>query len=250
MTGDKVEELGHEVIYGDTDSIFVKLKTSSDDVAGSVERIGKELESYINKFYTAYVLKNYQRESKLELEFEKTYKKFFMPHVRGSEAGAKKRYAGIIEKDGKDDLQFVGLEYVRSDWTKAAKFFQKELLLKVFDGAEVNGFVKEFVGNLESGKYDEMLKYRKWIRKNVAEYTKTTPPHIKAARKIGKTGTGLIEYYYTIDGPEAAEALKHKINYDHYIEKQIKPIADSILVFLNTSFDDITKGKQKSLFDY
>ena len=41
--------------------------------------------------------------------------------MRGREGGAKKRYAGLSEED---KIEFVGMEYVRSDWTKLAKKFQ------------------------------------------------------------------------------------------------------------------------------
>ena len=43
--------------------------------------------------------------------------------------------------------------------------------------------------------------------------------------------------------------MKHKIDYDHYIEKQIKPIANQVLNLFNKEFDDIMAGsKQKTLF--
>ncbi|MFW6283692.1 MAG: hypothetical protein ACOC1P_06615, partial [Minisyncoccales bacterium] len=77
-----------------------------------------------------------------------------------------------------------------------------------------------------------------------------TPPHIQAARKLGREKTGLIEYIMTINGPEPVKKLKSKIDYSHYIDKQIKPIANSVLVFLDKNFDEILHGKQKSLFDF
>ena len=55
----------------------------------------------------------------------------------------------------------------------------------------------------------------------------------------------------TSDGPEPVQKIEHKLDYEHYIEKQIKPIADAILVFYNTKFDDIlVDTKQTSLFGY
>ena len=59
-----------------------------------------------------------------------------------------------------------------------------------------------------------------------------------------------IEYVMTINGPEPTQILKSTIDYQHYIDKQIKPIADSVLVFFNKSLDDLLLGKQKSIFDY
>jgi DNA polymerase-2 len=68
---------------------------------------------------------------------------------------------------------------------------------------------------------------------------------------LEKIDSNIIEYYITVNGPEPVQKLKSKIDYDHYIEKQLKPIADSILVFFNQAFDDVVSGKrQKSLFEY
>ena len=93
--------------------------------------------------------------------------------------------------------------------------------------------------------------YRKGLWKDVKEYTKTTPPHVKAARKLKKIESNVIEYVMTTDGPEPVQIVKHPLDYDHYVEKQLKPIADTILVFFNQKFEDIITGNsQKSLFDY
>jgi len=55
----------------------------------------------------------------------------------------------------------------------------------------------------------------------------------------------------TVEGPEPIQKIEHSIDYDHYIDKQIKPIADTVLLFFNLDFDDIVKGsEQKSLFNY
>ncbi|MFC1752439.1 DNA polymerase II [Thermoproteota archaeon] len=244
----KVEELGYEVIYGDTDSIFVNSGVKDYDVA---LKKGEEIQKFVNDFFDEYIEKEHSRKSFMEIEFEKVYKKFLMPKVRHGEEGAKKRYAGLLEKKGKDVVDFVGLEFVRRDWTEVAKKFQLGLLDKIFHEQPVVEFVQDFVAELKKGRYDDDLVYRKAIRKSVEEYTKTTPPHIKAARKAGITGTGVIAYYMTTDGPELAEKKKHNIDYDHYIEKQIKPIADSVLLFYDTTFDDLMKGsKQKDLFSF
>ena len=49
---------------------------------------------------------------------------------------------------------------------------------------------------------------------------------------------------------EAAQQIKH-IDYDHCLDKQIKPIAESILVFFNRKFEDLVKGSsQKWLYKF
>ena len=37
-------------------------------------------------------------------------------------------------------------------------------------------------------------------------------------------------------------------DYSHYIEKQIRPIADGVLFCINEDFDSITGGRQLNLF--
>ncbi|MBU0979380.1 MAG: DNA polymerase II [Nanoarchaeota archaeon] len=252
LTAEKVREMGYEVIYGDTDSIFTDPQAKS---LAEAKRIGKEIQDSINTFYDKHIKDNYNRKSFMELEFEKCFTKFMMPTVRHSTVGAKKRYAGIILKDGEEKLEFTGLEFVRSDWTALAKKFQLELLDKIFHEQEVTKFIKRFVESLRAGKYDDLVIYKKSIRKKLAEYTKTTPPHVKAARKLEAAGKTLkssrILYIMTADGPEPIELKPKRIDYDHYIEKQLKPIADAVLSFYDASFEDIMKGsKQKTLFGF
>ena len=248
LTAKRITEKGYEVIGGDTDSIFVNTKKDSTEEA---EHIGKDIAKEITASYQQFVEQEYQRKSYLELQFEKTYVKFLLPRVRGSEKGAKKRYAGILMKEGKEALNFVGLEVVRRDWTALAKKFQTELLERVFHEKDVTGYVRDFVKDIKKGTYDDLLVYRKSLRKGVADYTKTTPPHVKAARQLEKIDGDVIEYYITTQGPEPVQKRRNPIDYQHYIDKQVKPLADSILGFYGSSFDDLVRGdNQKSLFSY
>jgi len=168
-----IREEGYEVIYSDTDSVFVVAKEDP-------KKLGKELENKMNKILKDYVKDEYNIESFMYLEFDKAYTKFLMPRLRGEEKGAKKRYAGLI--DGKLDI--TGMEAVRGDWTPLAKKFQEALLMRVFMGRKVEDFVFNFIKDLKSGKFDDLLVYKKGLQKSLDEYTKTTPPHVKAARKL------------------------------------------------------------------
>ena len=124
-----------------------------------------------------------------------------------------------------------------------------ELLNKIFHKEDPVQFIKDYIKKIKQGKIDLKLVYRKSIRKGLDEYTKTTPPHVKAARLLDNLESNVIEYYITENGPEPIQKHKHKIDYEHYIEKQITPIANTILHFFNTSVEDILKNsKQKTLF--
>src|SRR3989344_4687765 len=250
LTGKKITEFNNlEVIYQDTDSSFVISNAKNYDEAC---KLGSKIEKDINDFYNEFIKKEYKRTSHLELQFEKCFIRFLMPKLRGSEKGAKKRYAGlIINEEGKEEIKFTGLEFVRGDWTEAAKKFQYELLNRIFHKEEVFTFIKKFVNELKNGKYDKDLIYKKSIRKELKEYTAITPSHVKAARQLDSLDSNIIEYYITTEGPEPIQKLRHKIDYDHYIKRQIKPIADSILTFFDKDFDDMIKGnKQTSLFKF
>ena len=244
-TEDLLTKKGYKVIYEDTDSVFIVSQLKSIEEA---EKLGKKLEKEINEYFLAYIKKEFDVKSYLELEFEKIYVRFLMPKLRSSEIGAKKRYAGLTKDD---KIEFTGLEFVRGDWTQLAKKFQYELLDRIFHKKEVSEFIKKFVQDTKQGKYDSLLIYRKSIRKDLVEYVKITPPHVKAARKLEKMDSNVIEYLITIDGPEPIQNIKNKINYEHYIQKQIKPIADSVLSFFNTNFEELLKGsKQSTLFSF
>jgi DNA polymerase-2 len=244
-----------KVIYSDTDSVFIETNLNKD----KANKLAIEIQDYINNFYKKYVKENYNRDSYLELEFEKQYLSLIIPQLRmkskkdeedKEEAkAAKKRYAGLVEINGKEEIEITGLEAIRGDWTEAAQEFQKEILDKVFHKEEVSSFIKSYINKIKEGKLDSKLIYRKSIRKNLDEYTKTTPPHVKAARKLPHLDSNIIEYYITEDGPEPIQKLKHKLDYEHYIDKQIKPIANQVLVLFGKDFDDLfEKGKQTKLF--
>jgi len=241
-----------QILLHNTDSVFVDSKAKDVKEA---EKIGVKIQESINTYYEEHVNVHYHRKNFMELEFEKVYRKFLMPTVRGSDKGAKKRYAGLLIVDGEEKLDFTGLEFVRRDWTEVSKKFQLELLDRIFHEREVTAYVKGFIEDLKAGKYDALLVYRKSIRKDLDEYVKTTPPHVKAARilkeKEGKLPSTIITYVMTAKGPEPVGYETAAIDYDHYIEKQLKPIADSVLGFYGTKFDDLISGtSQKTLFGY
>ncbi len=251
-----IEAKGFAVIYGDTDSIFVHV--GNDKAAERCRALGTELAEFINTQWQQTLKAEFAIESELEIEFETHFSQFFMPTIRGLDVGTKKRYAGLVLENGKEKLVFKGLESVRTDWTELAKNFQRELYLKVFKHQQVKAFVLQTVQDTYSGKLDDLLVYRKRIRKKVAEYVKNVPPHIKAARAAdalnqqqGKSlkfqGKGWIEYYLTTAGPQAKGYVTAPLDYQLYIDKQVATVADAILPFINESFAAIV-DQQQSLF--
>ncbi|MGH1471053.1 MAG: DNA polymerase II [Cellvibrionaceae bacterium] len=246
-----IEQSGYQVIYGDTDSVFVWVgDETSKELA---EEIGRKLAEQLNQYWIDDLKKRFQIDSALEIEFETHYSQFLMPTIRNSKEGSKKRYAGVVDIQGQKHLVFKGLENVRTDWTILAKQFQESLYQKVFAGESVEDFVKNVVDDVLKGRRDRELVYRKRLRRKLDEYVKNIPPHIQAARKLlSWTDKQLkrgewIEYVITTNGPEPVSCQRSHVNYDHYIEKQLQPVADGVLQFVDLSFADIT-ASQLTLF--
>ena len=238
-----VERRGHRVIYGDTDSLFVDVGAADDAAARAA---GERLRAEVEHDVAAAIERDFGCTSHLVLAFQKVYARFFMPEMRRAATGSKKRYAGRVG----EELEIVGLEAVRRDWSPVARRFQRELLARVLRDQPVDAFVPEFVAALRAGRYDDELAYRKAVRKALADYTRTTPPHVKAARKAGITGRRLVRYVMTKAGPEPVEHPTAPLDYEHYVTQQLRPIADAILRFVpGPDFDDLTGArKQLSLF--
>jgi DNA polymerase-2 len=259
-TSSWIELAGYKVIYGDTDSIFVSI--GRDKSEQQAKNIGVELQALVNEKWGQTLKQDFNITSQLDIEFETHFTKFLMPTVRGSDVGTKKRYAGLVSdlhnKKAPCRLIFKGLESVRTDWTQLAKDFQKVLYLKVFNQEDVVDYVKDILERTLAGEFDDKLIYRKRIRRQLADYIKNVPPHVKAARladnnneKLGKPlryqRRGWIQYYITLQGPQVIEQLSASLDYQFYIDSQLATVADAILPFIGTSFSQIT-DKQLGLF--
>ncbi len=234
---------GFPVIYGDTDSLFILL---GPDHHADADSIGAQIVTECNSWLSGHLKDKFDADSSLELEFESRFHYFFMPTIRGSTQGSKKRYCGAFKTDHGLELTFKGLESVRSDWTELAKQFQKELYLRVFEKRPVEEYIVKLVQDVKAGRYDEQLVYRKGLRKSVDEYTDHAPPHVQAARLLKNPGSH-ISYFITVEGPQPRSAVNARLDYDHYIEAQLRPVADAILDWVNLDFDSIVSG-QTDLF--
>ncbi|HSR16713.1 MAG TPA: DNA polymerase II, partial [Ignavibacteriaceae bacterium] len=240
-----LEKNGYVIIYGDTDSLFIKLKEGE---AENAEAAGRRLASELNFHLKEKLEAAFRVESFLEIEFEKYYSKFIITMLRKGETGAKKRYAGMRVTDDKEIFEFVGMEFVRSDWTKLAKEFQMELYERVFTNKEIHNWIRDVVSRIRKGELNDKLVYRKRLRKDMSDYTKNVPPQVRAARMLS-TGEAVVRYIITRSGPVPVELNPRNIDYQHYIDKQLKPITDSVMGLLGESFDSIINSDQLSFFD-
>ena len=289
-----IEEQGFRVIYGDTDSVFVLIPEKAIDVescdssapavrAQAVERISERLATRMTDWWRDRIMMEQGVDSYLEMEFETHFTKFLMPTIRGTDAGSKKRYAGMvripdsfsdnsrtdllsenaalvdgIEKSERYRLVFKGLESVRTDWSPLAREFQRELYRRIFLGEAYAEYLYCLVDDLRAGRLDDKLVFRKHLRRRLDEYVKNVPPHIQAARKAqrarseqgfvaNEAESGWIEYIMTRTGAEPIRFTTQKPDYEFYIERQIEPIADAILGFVGDSMEKLF-GRQIGLF--
>jgi DNA polymerase-2 len=66
-------------------------------------------------------------------------------------------------------------------------------------------------------------------------------------RPLQYQNRGWIRYLMTTAGPEPLETRRSPIDYAHYLDRQLQPIADAILPFLGDSFTGLT-SRQRTLF--
>jgi DNA polymerase-2 len=231
-----------KVIYGDTDSLFVCMGPGEHP---GPEEAGRDIARKATEWLAASLNDRFGVRSSLLLQFERHFRHFFLPPLRGSSEGSKKHYCGShIDAEGKMTLLFKGMESARSDWTDLAKEFQHELFLRYFNGQPVDAFVRSTVENVRKGNLDAKLIYKKRLRKPIAEYTDHLPPHVQAAKLLDTPGR-LIRYVITTDGPQPVENRTAPLDREHYIECQLKPVADSLLEWLGSGFDRIISGQQE-----
>lgn len=257
QTRELVEAQGYEVIYGDTDSTFVWL--GSAHAQEDASRIGRGLVQHVNDWWREHLHTAFGLQSALELQYETHFTRFLMPTIRGAEEGSKKRYAGlVVRSDGSEEMVYKGLETVRSDWSPLARRFQQELYQRIFHRQPHQDYIRDYVRRTLSGEFDELLIYRKRLRRRLDDYERNVPPHVRAARLADEYNDrlnrprqyqrgGWISYVISVNGPEPLEVRQAPIDYDHYVTRQLQPVADAILPFVNDDFSTLVGG-QMGLF--
>ena len=155
------------------------------------------------------------------------------------------RFAAVV--DGQARL--CGLRISGADWTRVTAIFQQGLYETLFSEENLDEWMKAFVADLKEGKYNDDLVYSKKLLKKVDEYTGSIPPHVKAARMLENPGK-VVRYIMTSRGPVPAEHEPSDIDYQHYMDKQLGPVADTYLSLKGQKFENLFKAQQLSLFDF
>ena len=86
-----LEKQGFDVLYGDTDSLFVDLHLAEDIATRAALERGEDLCREINAALARFVGERYGVASRLELKFEKFYRRYFLPASRSGGEGRARR---------------------------------------------------------------------------------------------------------------------------------------------------------------
>ena len=243
---DWFEARGHHVLYGDTDSIFALSGLGDAADHQALASLGAELAAALNQELTGRIDREHRVRSHLVMRCEKAYRRFFIPRLKGDSSaegrGRGKGYAGLLlAADGSAEVEVRGMEAVRSDFTPLARRFQVELLRRLFAGepeAALRGYCLEVAAQLGRGELDAELVYSKALRRAAKAY-ETQTPQVRAARLLGWSDRrGRVDYLMTRAGAEPVEARSGAaLDYAHYRDRQLAPIAGSIASAVGLSAD-------------
>lgn len=237
-----IEKEGFEVIYGDTDSVFITMPNVEKS------QLMKRSEKFLKKI-------NEQLPGMIQLEFRGKYEGGIFVTVKGKKRGAKKRYA-LIDKKG--NLEIRGFEAVRRDWCDLAKEIQHEVLriiLQEKNPEKAVKLVRNTIKRIQTGKaeIEELTIYTQLV-KPLSAYEQIGP-HVKAAMKMKEKGRPvgegmIIEYVITkgsgsiSDRATPVEDVKERdYDPDYYINHQVLPAAMRVLQALDLTEQQVLSGK-------
>jgi DNA polymerase I len=240
----EAEKEGFEVLYIDTDSLFLLLKNKTkNDVLKFIEKFNKTL------------------PEKMELELEDFYKRAVFVSKKSEEKGAKKKYA-LLSENG--TIKIRGFELVRRDWSDIARDTQKivlETILKEGNKEKAISIVKDVIEKIKKGSLPiEKFVIKTQINKNIEEY-EATSPELMAAKRLKEMGRpvskgSIISFVITKKGNSISEKaypleLAKDYDADYYIKNQILPAVMKLLKELGVKEDEILNNlQQKSLGSY
>jgi len=223
----EAKQLGIQVLYGDTDSIFLKNP--------SKEQI-EELTHWT------------EHELKMSLDVDKVYRYAVF-------SSRKKNYLGVLEDGSVDVKGLTGKKKHIPIFIKKAFDRMKERLAMVKTPADFEKAKKD-IGEIIRDCYMR-LKRREWeslsdlafhvvLGEELERYTKTTPQHVKAARTLKEGGAelkagDLISFVKVVKEPHVKPvelATNSEIDVDKYIA-YLHSTFDQVLDALGLDFDEI-----------
>lgn len=240
---DTATDAGFDVLYSDTDSIFLLLgKRTKEDAVALVDGINDKLPGL------------------MELEYEGHYPAGLFVSVKAGEGGAKKKYALI---DDENNMKIRGFETVRRNWSFIAKDTQQEVLriiLQEHDEEKARQYVRNVIDALRANKVPlNKLIIHTALSKSIDAYT-SIGPHVAAAKRMEargeRVGAGTLIDYIVAKGEGRIrdkvklpdEITQDKYDGEYYIQNQIIPGVERIFAVLGISVEEFSEqSKQTSL---
>ena len=254
------------VIYGDTDSIMMHVKTDSD---GEISRrdwmiISRRITAEINRDINRYLAKHgvSKERQRMNMELQGIYKAFIV-------TDKKKRHAELLVFDGNKWLdhpkaEYKGFEFVRFDREAFLRTVQKTVILRLLNGDDpeaVLAGLKKIQKGLFNGLYDHKLVITTGISKKIDEYKSLTPA-VRVAKKLRDMGVyrpgQSVEYVIvrsngTVEVEPVVNGVLPKIRSSgrvKYWKRLFSSIRDVLLLFfeekrLNAVFDDYVVNGDK-----
>ncbi len=235
---------GFNVVYSDTDSIFLTLEgKSQEDAKLFAEKINEDLPGL------------------MELEYEDFYPSGIFVSAKEGPYGAKKKYA-LLKQD--NSLKITGFETIRRNWSPIAKKAQENVLnivLKERDIKKAVSYVRGIIQSLRSKeiKNKEVIIHTQ-LQKELGSYA-AIAPHVAVARRLKAQGHdvgpgSMIKFIVTAgkgiirDRARLVEEVEEgDYDSDYYINHQIVPAVDRIFNVLGHSKDDLIESKDQSKLD-
>ncbi len=234
-TIEKCKELGINVIYSDTDSLFVE-NPAQDKVSSVIDWADRELA--------------------VELDVDKTYR-----YVAFSER--KKNYFGVLQ-DGTADIKgLTGKKSMTPEFLKKIFYEALDILGKVYGPqdferarASIKALLTRTVSQLRNREIPvDQLSFNVMMGKSISGFSGTTPQHVKAAKLLQERGKeikagDIISYVKTKTPPNVKPvslAKPEEIDVDKYLE-YAQAMFDQMLDALGFSFDEIMGSTTLDLF--
>jgi len=231
----KAKELGVEVVYGDTDSVFLK-EPGEEKIRELIRWSSGELG--------------------IELDVDKVYRYLALSQ-------RKKNYLGVFNDGSVDIKGLTGKKrntpiFLQKAFMEVVRVLGEVKSVEDFEKAKekIREIAQECYRKLEERKYSlEELAFKVQLTKPLKQYVKTTPQHVKAARMLAAQGKdirpGDIITFVKTRGVPGVKPVQYASIYEIDIEKykdHIRTTFEQILDALGIDFSEIVGIRSLDMF--